>query len=98
MPLPYCYFLAAVVDAFEEDVEVLVGDLARGQVAAGPVPADRHPHRVAQEPVDELDVEVGPQLTGRDPVAQQPGPEVAEAHVALLEVGEALEARQVGRI
>ena len=45
--------------------EVLVGDLVGLQVAAGAVPADRDPDGVAQEPVDELDVEVGAQLARR---------------------------------
>ena len=39
----------------------------------------------------ELDVEVRPQLPGRDPVAEQPGPELPEALVAFLEVGEPVE-------
>ena len=66
-----------------------------GSVAAGAVPADGHPDGVADEAVDELDVEVAAQRAGLDALGEQPHPHVAGLRVALGEVAEPLEGAEV---
>ena len=46
-------------DATEDDGEVLSADLLSGQWPAGLIPAHRHPGGVTDEPVHQIDVDVG---------------------------------------
>src|SRR3954451_1805052 len=48
---------ASGMDALQEDREVLLGDLGVRTPTAGPVPRDRDPDGVADEPVGELEVQ-----------------------------------------
>src|SRR5207248_1738898 len=51
-------------DAVEQDGQVLLGHRLRGQRTARPVPAHGDPHRVADEPEHQLDVQVGAEGAG----------------------------------
>ena len=65
-------------DAVQDDGEVLLRRRRRRQPAARPVPAHAHPHGVAQEPVGELDVEVGAEAAVGDAGVEDVEPERAE--------------------
>src|SRR5664279_3576913 len=61
----------------EHESQVLVGQLAGGEPPAGAIPAHRDPDRVTDEPVRQLRVEVGAQLTARDALADHLHPKPA---------------------
>ena len=90
--------MGAPCDAVEQDREVLIGDLLRAEVPAGPVPADRHPDRVPDEAVGQVGVEVGAQLAAAHAFGEQLGPHLLEADVVIVQVAEPLELHQVRRV
>ena len=76
-------------------VEVLIGDVAVAEAAAGAIPTDGDPDGVADEAVDEVDVEIRSEHARGDAVAQQGEPDVARLGAALGEVAEPFEAAEV---
>src|SRR4051812_35413026 len=81
-------------DATEDDGEVLVADLLGRERSAGPIPADGHPGGVADEAVDEVDVEVGPEAALRDALLQDVHPHLPLLAVACVDETELRQCRQ----
>src|ERR1700755_3639630 len=77
-------------DAAKNYCEVLPADLLSRQRSAWLIPADRNPCGVADEPVHQVDVEIGPEVALLDPLVEHVHPHLALFPVALLHVGEPL--------
>src|SRR5690606_38246815 len=61
----------------EDDRKVLPANLLGGQRATGLVPAHRHPGGVADEPVHQVDVDVGTEVALVDALCQHVDPHLA---------------------
>src|ERR1700740_1028797 len=97
--LPTAVRTAAMTDAWgisnsffgnpaKDDGEVLLTDLLRAERSAGLIPAHRHPGGVTDESVDEVDVEVGPEVALVDALVEHLDPHLALLAVHVLDVGE----------
>ena len=74
--------------AAEHDRKVLLTNLFGGQRAARLIPADRNPGGVADEPVHQVDIDVGAEVALRDARLEHVDPHLALLVVALVHVGE----------
>src|SRR5258705_10301429 len=81
-------------DPAEDDREVLAANLFGRQWPARLIPADRNPGGVADEPVDQVDVDVGPEVALLDPLVGHVHPHLALLFVAVVHIGEPRLARQ----
>src|SRR5437667_296414 len=86
--------LASVRDAVQDDGQVLAGDVVDAELAARPVPTHAHPYGVAQEPVGQLDVEIGAEAAVLDAGPEHVVPHPAELGEPLRDVREAGLGRQ----
>src|ERR1700742_4895007 len=72
----------------KNDGQVLLTHLLCGKRSARLIPAHRHPGGVTDESVDQVDIEVGPEVAGVDALMQQFDPHLALLSVHVLDVGE----------
>src|SRR6201990_1350998 len=75
-------------DAAKNYCEVLPADLLSRQRSAWLIPADRNPCGVADEPVHQVDVEIGPETALLDALVEHVHPHLALLFVARLHEGE----------
>src|SRR5690349_13774783 len=75
-------------DSAENDGKILSANLLRRHGSARLIPAHRNPRGVADEPIHEVDVDVGSEITLVDPLVEQFKPHLALLPVAFLHVGE----------
>src|SRR5215217_440098 len=81
-------------DSTEDYREVLAANLFGRQWTAWLIPADRNPCGVADEPVHQVDVDVGPEVAPLDALVEQVQPHLALVFVARLDEGELRQGRQ----
>src|ERR1700677_1003465 len=65
--------------------QLLLAHLLGGERSAGLIPAHRHPGGVTDETVDEIDVEVGPEVALVDALIQHLDPHLALLPIPVLE-------------
>src|SRR6516225_1665878 len=75
-------------DPAQDDGEILLTHLLRGERSTRLIPAHRHPGGVTDETVDKVDVEVGPEVTLVDALIEHLDPHLALLSVHVLYVGE----------
>src|SRR5262249_31405056 len=75
-------------DSAKHDGEILLTHLLRGERPAGFIPAHRRPGGIADETVDQVHVEVGPEVALVDALIQHLDPHLALLAVHVLDVGE----------
>src|SRR5882757_7110504 len=75
-------------DSAKDDGEVLLTHLRCGERAAGLIPAHRHPGGVTDESVDQVDIEVGPEVALLDALIEQVDPHLSLLFVQVLYIGE----------
>src|ERR1700758_5147295 len=82
----------------ENDRKILAANLFGCQQAAGSIPTHPNPGSVADKPVHQVDVEIGPEIALLDPLLQNIDPHLPLSPVQLLDVGETRLRRQSLRL
>src|SRR4029453_7517532 len=92
-------YASAMTDSFirntaKNDCEVLLADLFGRQRPTRLIPADRNPCGVADEPVHQVDVDVGPEVAFLDALVEQVQPHLSLLFVARLDEVELRQRRE----